>query len=265
MFFVLSKTLGLLTVPSNLFVLLVLAGAALLCTRFARAGKRLLLTCLAIYLVVTIVPLGSWLHVALEERFPKWNPASGSPDGIIVLGGAINPDLSAARGQVALAGSAERFTEAVWLARRYPKARIVFTGGNPSLLRAGPPESAFVLDLLETLGIPRRRVELEERSRNTFENVEFTKTLVNPKPGERWLLITSAAHMPRAVGVFRKAGFPVEAYPVDWQSRGQFEVLRFPSHLLSGLGSLDAAAKEWVGLLAYWVTGKTSEFFPRPM
>lgn len=201
----------------------------------------------------------------IEQRFPPWVGSGNPPDGIIVLGGAIDPDASAARGMVSINGSAERVTETAALARRFPNARIVFAGGNANLLFAGPPESAFVLDLFESFGIPRTRVQLEERSRNTVENARFTKALVDPKPGERWLLVTSAIHMPRAAGTFRKAGFPIEAYPVDWRGGTWHGLwLNFPWPL-KGLRISDEAAKEWVGLLAYWLAGYTSELLPGPV
>ena len=85
------------------------------------------------------------------------------------------------------------------------------------------------------LGIPAERIELEDRSRNTVENAVFTRALVNPKPNERWLLVTSAAHMPRAIGTFRQAGFPIEAYPVDWRTSGMVDLVIPFSNLGHGL------------------------------
>ncbi len=136
----------------------------------------------------------------------------------------------------------------------------------PRCFPKAPPEADYVLPLWESFGIARDRVTLETRSRNTAENAAFTKALVKPKPGERWLLVTSALHMPRAVGCFRRVGFPVEAYPVDWTTPPRLSLGRLlPSFALSrGLRELDKAAHEWIGLLAYWVTGRTSSFLPGP-
>jgi uncharacterized SAM-binding protein YcdF (DUF218 family) len=163
---------------------------------------------------------------------------------------------------VSLNDGAERVTEIAALARRFPNARIVFSGGSANLIFAGVPESAFMLDLLESFGIPRTRVQLEERSLNTVENARFSKALINPKPGERWLLVTSALHMPRAVGAFRKVGFPVEAYPVDWQTGDWVDVVKGPFWPVIGLLRTDLAMKEWIGLFAYWVAGYTPELLP---
>lgn len=141
----------------------------------------------------------------------------------------------------------------------------MFTGGNADLVLQGPPEASFVLDMFESFGIPKSRVTLEERSRNTVENARFTKALINPKPGERWLLVTSAAHMPRAIGVFRETGMAVEAYPVDWQTSGWSDLWRRVPWPLDGLHHADDAVKEWTGLVAYWLAGYSAELFPGPM
>ena len=105
---------------------------------------------------------------------------------------------------------------------------------------------------------------LESESRTTAENATFTRQLVSPKPGERWLLVTSAFHMPRSMGAFRKAGFEVEAYPVDWRSRGWSDLASPFSSLSMGLARTDTAVHEWTGLIAYWMTGRSSELFPGP-
>ncbi len=157
------------------------------------------------------------LILPLEDRFPPWNSAQGPPDGIVVLGGAIAPGISLARGAVALNNSAERITATVELARRYPNARIIFSGGTAALFK-GPLEAPLAVKEFEALGVAHDRITAEEQSRNTIENAVFSRLIAQPKPGERWLLVTSAFHMPRAIAAFRAAGFPVEAYPVDWRT-----------------------------------------------
>ena len=262
MFFVLSKTASLLLVPSNLLFLLALVGVVLLFTRWQRAGRRLVTASLLLFFVVGFLPVGETLEHVLENRFPAWNPARGAPDGIVVLGSAINPVISRARGATALNQSAERVTVIAKLAREFPKARIVYASGNPSIF-GGLAEADYVLPLLESFGVPASRVTLERRSRDTYENALFSKALVKPKPGERWLLVTSAAHMPRAIGCFRRVGFPVEAYPVDWNTLPRWH-FRLVAKFAVGLGSTDSAVHEWLGLLVYWLTGRTSEFLPSP-
>jgi uncharacterized SAM-binding protein YcdF (DUF218 family) len=144
----------------------------------------------------------------------------------------------------------------------YPAARLVFSGGSGKLA-GGPAEADFVLPLFESFGVPRDRIMLESQSRNTAENARFTMELVQPKPGERWLIVTSAYHMPRAIASFRRAGFAVEAFPVDWRTRAGDEAAPFTA-LSAGLARTDAALHEWFGLVAYRLTGQTAELWPRP-
>jgi uncharacterized SAM-binding protein YcdF (DUF218 family) len=261
--FGLSKVLGFFALPSNLLIALALAGILMMRTRFRRFGQGLLIGAVLLLAVVGIAPVGNALMLPLEERFPKWDSKRGAPHGIVVLGGAVSPDVSAARKDVSLNEAAERMTAVAKLARDYPSARIAFTGGSGRLFQ-GASEADVVPALFESFGIPRDRIQLENRARNTAENAAFTKALVQPKPGERWLLVTSAHHMPRSVGIFRKAGFPVEAYPVDYRTRGAADLAGPFGSLAAGLARTDAAMHEWAGLVVYWLTGRTSELFPGP-
>ena len=251
MLFALAKTIGFILVPSNVVGLVGVVGAGMLFTRFAALGRGLVLGGASLFLLFGVLPLGSTLLYVLENRFPPWNPALGTPDGIIVLGGAIDPDLSAVHGQTALNDAAERLVAAVDLARRYPSARIVYSGG--SALGHGAVEADYATHVFESLSIARDRIMLERRSRNTAENAAFTQQLVQPKAGEHWLLVTSAYHMPRAIGTFRKIGFPVDAYPVDWRIEGPFASI---NTLASGFINTDVATHEWAGLLVYWLSGR---------
>jgi uncharacterized SAM-binding protein YcdF (DUF218 family) len=265
MFFILSKILGVFASLSNLVIGLGLLGVLLLGTRLARVGRFLTVASLIALAVIGLSPLGNMLIIPLEERFPPWDDTRGAPDGIIVLGGAITPDVSAARGEVALNEAAERVTAAVALARRYPAARIIYSGGSGALVFPEGSEAVSAVRLFESLGVPQARIIAEEQSRNTVENAVFSMLLAMPQPGERWLLVTSSYHMPRAIGVFRRAGFPVEAYPVDWRTRGPQDALRPFSTLGSGLERADTATHEWVGLLLYWLTGRSAVLFPGPL
>ena len=118
-------------------------------------------------------------------------------------------------------------------------------------------------DLLSQ-GIAHDRIIAEEQSRNTIENAVYSRLVAQPKPGERWVLVTSAFHMPRSIAAFRAAGFAVEAYPVDWRTRGSLDAARFFGSLSEGLARTDTALHEWAGLLIYRLTGKTKQLFPAP-
>jgi uncharacterized SAM-binding protein YcdF (DUF218 family) len=264
MFFALSKFFGFFANPSNLVVSLGVLGVLLLLTPWRRAGFWLATASMVVIAVLGLSPIGNALLAPLEARFPPWDASRGAPLGIVVLGGAITPDVSMAHPQIALNEAAERVTAAAALARRYPEARIIYSGGSGALVYDEGSEAPLALALLESLGLARERIVLEDRSRNTVENALFSKAIAQPKPGDRWLLVTSAYHMPRAMGAFHKAGFPVEAYPVDWRTRGTEDALRPFATVGDGLRRTDTAVHEWVGLLAYWLSGKTSELFPAP-
>jgi uncharacterized SAM-binding protein YcdF (DUF218 family) len=263
-FFVLSKTIGVISMPSNLMIGIGLLGVILCVTRFASFGRKLMVASIVLLAIFGFSPVGYWLLYPLETRFPPWNPAQGAPDGIIVLGGSVDTDLSAAHDTTVIKTAADRMFAAAVLARRYPNARIVYTGGSANLISTDVKEADYAARLLEDLGIPKSRLTMERQSRNTQENAEFSKELVQPKSGERWLLVTSAYHMPRSVGLFRKAGFLVEPYPVDWQADGPEALLEFSNVENGGLIHTDLAFREWLGLLAYWITGKIDSPFPGP-
>jgi uncharacterized SAM-binding protein YcdF (DUF218 family) len=264
MFFVLAKILGFFALPSNILITLGLFGVVLMATRFARAGMQLAAASLVLLALFGLSPIGNALILPLEQRFPQWQDGGRPPDGIVVLGGALDAVVSGARGEIALNEAAERMTDVAGLARRYPQARIVFSGGSGQLVFQGENESVLAVRLFESFGIARSRIAVDDRSRDTVENARFSKAIAAPKPGERWLLITSAYHMPRSIGCFRAAGFPVEAYPVDWRTRGVSDLARPFTNLGDGLRRTDTAMREWVGLIIYRVSGYIPELFPGP-
>jgi uncharacterized SAM-binding protein YcdF (DUF218 family) len=264
MFFLLAKIIGFFTLPSNAIAIACGLGVCLLLVKRPRVGAGLLTVGVVSLLVFGYSPAGNVLLLTLSDRFPAWQYDGRDPDGIIVLGGAIAPGISVARGAVETNGSAERLIAAIELARRFPGARIVYSSGTGNLISDFVPEAPIAGRLLQTFGISRERIVLDDKSRTTDENARFTRKLVSPKPGERWLLVTSAYHMPRSIGVFRKAGFDVEAYPVDWRTRGWVDASMPFGRLSAGLAASDAAVHEWVGLIAYWLTGRSDTLLPGP-
>lgn len=262
MYFFLSKTMGFFAVPSNLLLCLGFGGIVLSLTRFAAFGRKLMTSCLVLLVLIGILPVGIALTVPLESRFPQWQAGSEPPAGIIVLGGAIDPSISIAHGQVSIRHAAGRIIAAVELARRYPNCRIVFSGGNADFTQGRFREADAAAKFFEAMGLDRDRIILERESRNTSENAIFTKRLIAPKNGERWLLVTSAMHMPRAIGVFRENGFSLEAYPVDYRSKGWADLWQAPTSLLNRIGEADRAIHEWIGLIIYRITGRSAEMFP---
>lgn len=262
MFFILSKLLALFTVPSNLIGLAILLGLALVVLRWRKAGALLLVAANLSLLAIGWSPLGSIGLVILENRFPL-PVLKGEVAGIVVLGGAIDTEVSQERQTIALGDPGERLTKTAQLSALYPQARIVLAGGlNDLMAKEGRSEAALARDLLVEIGVPAGRIELEERSRNTCENAVDSKAVAAPRPGENWLLITSAFHMPRAVGCFRAAGFAVTPYPVDYFVR-LGDLRQLSGSLSVGLYLADLAAHEWLGLIAYSLA-KGTELFPHP-
>lgn len=263
MFFILSKVAGFLLQPSTLIVgCLLLGGLAVFARRHERLGRRVLAVGLIGLLVAGYSPLSQMLMAPLENRFPRPDLAKGPPvAGIIILGGSEDGRAGTSKELAGLNEAAERLTEGAALGLRFKQAKVLFTGGNGHLLKETPAEAVTSGRLLAALGIDKQRLVLEDKARNTWENAVFSKTLAAPGAGERWLLVTSSWHMPRAVGCFRAAGFPVEAWPVDYRLGPGFS---FEDNYISGIRQLDFIVREYIGLLAYYLTGKSSALLPAP-
>jgi len=261
--FVVSKIVVFLLQPGVWLTMLLAGGTVLLWTRWRRAGRGVVTAVTLILATVAVFPLGLLMISPLEDRFPVVHELEGPVHGIIVLGGAVQQRVTRYRGQPALTDGAERMTETVALARRFPAARLVFTGGSGLLFDPDLKEVDTARLFFARMGIPLERIQFEAESRNTHENAMYTLRLAQPKPGERWVLVTSAMHMPRSVGVFRKAGLEPIPYPVDFQTYGS-EQRGLGLNVLSGLAGVSAGLREWAALLAYRLLDRTDEIFPAP-
>jgi uncharacterized SAM-binding protein YcdF (DUF218 family) len=259
--FELSKIADLLLRPSLDALLLCAAGLCIcIVRRRSVIGLRLLMLGTAA-LVIAALPIGSWPLEALESRFPEPTALPPHVDGIIVLGGAINLGISAEHGVPALGPGGDRMTVFLALARYFPDARLVFTGGGEAT-SGGVREADVARDFFGGLGLDLDRVTFERASRNTRENALFSARMVQPKAGETWLLVTSAADMPRAVGCFRAVGWAVSAWPVAYRVM-ESSHWTVPS-LANSLVNLDWAIHEWIGLFYYRWRGWTDVWFPAP-
>lgn len=262
MFYLVSKIVWFFVTPSNLFTTLTIAGLVLMWTGRNVLGFRLAAAASGALLVAGLSPLGNALILPLESRFPP--AVTSAVTGIIVLGGTYDPEVTNERGQMALNESGERMLALGDLARRHPQARIIYSGGGSSFTPDSTPEATLVERTAPALGLDPARIEYERASLNTYENAVFSKEMARPRPGETWLLVTSAFHMPRSMGVFRRAGFEVLPYPVDYRTAGPNSLLRPFGFVGEGLRRTDIAAKEWIGLLTYYLTGKTDSPLPAP-
>lgn len=262
--FLISKLFEFLLLPSNLIGFLAGVGLLAFPLRRPRLGRVALVLAALLLMVGGWSPLGRAALMALEDRFPQ--PQLAEPiAGFIMLGGAVDTHITAERGQATLNEAGERLTTMAELGRRFPTARLLLSGGaNHVLTSQSVTESAVARDLLIGLGIDPSRIEMEERSRDTCENADQSTLLAKPKPGENWVLVTSASHMPRAMACFRAAGFSVIPFPVDYRTRGAADLRRPVDSIADGLEALDLAAHEWIGLASYRLFGRTKDLFPAP-
>ncbi|MBU13942.1 MAG: hypothetical protein CMQ14_02515 [Gammaproteobacteria bacterium] len=260
-FFFTSKIVWALITPGSLLVILGMFAWLSLVAGWQKISRLFLsLTALFLLLVGTL-PLGEWLISPLENRFAANAALPMNPAGVIVLGGAVNPALSDTWGQTEIGGAAERLTAFIYLANLYPDTQLVFTGGSGSLTEQAYKEADYTRFLFEQLDIGDRAIIYESESRNTAENALHSMKLLNPQAAEEWILITSAFHMPRAVGVFCQAGWPVTPYPVDHYS-DKGELLRVDYRFSDNLRTLETAIHEWVSLLTYRITRQTDRLLP---
>ena len=263
MFFYLSKIFWFFIQPLNLTLFLLLAGLLA-----AMIGRRRLAATGSV-LAFLILGLSAWTSLGammlnpLEERFAR-PPLPEKVDGIVVLGGGFEGAINLVRGGYELNSGGDRMVETAILARRFPTARVVVSGGTGELFLEGEGDAATAPRLLTALGVTADRLILENKSRNTYENAVFTKELVTPKPGETWLLVTSAFHMPRAKALFDKAGFATIPWPVDYRTTGREGIGLFRDNPADSLQVTTMAIREWIGLFAYWISGRIDQPFPAP-
>ncbi|MCB8840443.1 YdcF family protein [Aurantimonas sp. VKM B-3413] len=263
MFFYLAKIGWFVLQP--LVAVMVLALAALLARRLRlrRIGTAFLALSALLLVICSLSPLGLLMMAALEDRIPRPDLPENVA-GIVVLGGALDTRVARTRGEPELNEAADRMTAAMALSRRYPKAKILFSGGQAAVLEDDIPEAQPAEALLLSLGLPPDRLLLDSRSRDTYENAVYSKELADPKSGETWLLVTSAYHMPRALGCFRRAGFPVVPVPVDYRTPAGQAVWRPSRDAVRNLEKVHFAIREYLGLFAYWIDGRTGALFPGP-
>lgn len=260
MSFVLSKIVWALLAPGTL-LLIALTLAFLLHRRHPRTSGALNGLAVLGLAAPALMPMSYWIDGPLERRFPS-PTLPERVDGIIVLGGALDTVTARITGQPELNDAAERITSFVELSRRYPQAKLVYTGGSGLVLHQDVPESDIAERLFAAVGLAPERIVFERTSRNTWENAVFSQRLVHPQPAERWLLVTSAWHMPRAVGCFRRIGWNVTPYPVDHVGANASDWLGFNVDVQ--LHAVTLGMKEWVGLVSYHLMGRTSALFPAP-
>lgn len=264
MFLLLSKIAWAVVQPVSLVAILLLLGLLLALLRWRRTAWAAVGLGTLVLVVCAFTTFGYALIGVLEDRFRRPEAAPVDVAGIIVLGGGMDADVNTVRRGYELNRSGDRFVEALRLAQLYPGAKVVMTGGSSVLSPDDEREADAAERFFLAFGINSEQLILENSALNTEQNAQLTRDLLDPAPGEIYLLVTSAFHMPRSVALFRRAGFDVVPWPADYLSAGNEGLGLALVQPAENLTVATMAIREWVGLVAYWLTGRIDEPFPGP-
>ena len=262
LFFYISKLIWLFFSPDSLLLILIIFSLILLYLGKTRLAKITLTIISLLLIFIALFPIGEWLLYPLESRFQTNPTLPEKIDGIIVLSGAENAELSYIWKQIELNAAAERDLTFVRLAKRYPDSKLIFTGGSGSLTKQEFKAADIAEKLFNQLGLNTTKILFERKSRNTYENIIYSKNLIKPNKNENWILITTGWHMPRSVGISCKSDWPVIPFPVDHQTKKD-NLFRIDFDLSKNLRTLKTGIKEWLGLFAYYLSGKTTSLLPK--
>ncbi len=262
LFYSLSKIFWLFFQPVTIIFVLILIAFLATWRGLRGFSMSVLGLSMAMLFLAAFTTLGAVLLAPLEDRFVKPDAMPQHVDGIVVLGGYMNGEINAGRKGFELNSAADRIFETMRLARLYPDAKVIISGGEGAFFEKSAKEADSTRQMLADLGFSGERYIFENNSRNTVENATFSKELAQPKPGEVWLLVTSAYHMPRSIGCFRRAGFEVIAWPVDYKTRADERFALYLESPNEALSRFSVAMREWVGLVSYWLADKTDMLLP---
>lgn len=247
----------------NIDVLLVIGiFASLIYLLFGKQNTTLtILTLLSLCCIfIVIFPLGNWLAVFLENRFPKLESIPTDVVGAIVLGTGFNFSVTTARNIASYNPDIGRLLAFIDLAKKYPHLRLVFTGGGR--LQTLCNEADLAKKLFAQCGVNTQRIEFETAARDTNENAKFCYKMIKPQPKDKWLLVTSAMHMPRAVGLFRNLGWNIAPYPVDYHTTGKPKFIN--TSLLLGLYVWRYSVHEIIEMTINYIIKESQTIIPGP-
>ena len=259
MSFYLSKILWLIVNPFNIFIFITLFTMFLYLINFRRLSLIIYLINFIFIALISFLPIGSYLTYIIEKEFHTNTKIPERVDGILILGGATNPLLFKEFDQISLNGSAERLVESVMIIRKFEKAKVIFSGGSGIVNRSDIGHSQVAKLFYKKMGVDSNKIFFEDKSRNTHENIIYSKKIAKPKKNENWLLITSAFHMKRALLIAEKNNWKFIPYAVDFKNIKEFKLT--PNlNLLSNLNSFQSGLHEWLGLVSYYLMGRTEKF-----
>jgi uncharacterized SAM-binding protein YcdF (DUF218 family) len=252
MFYYLAQTFWFVCAPSHIGVWLALAAALLLYRKRERAARHCAIAAAAVLIVLGFTPVSVWAMRPIENTYPR-APLPQQVDGILILGGGSDGEIYTSRGAPNADLGLARLVAGYGVARQHPEARVVFTGG-PFPVEDPRSEARAAREILLGLGLQPSRLTIEARSLNTWENFVLSRALVKPKPGDTWVVVTSALHMPRTMAIASKANWPMIPWPADYMTANSshYEMRDFTANLRRS----DMAFHEAVGLLVYRLSGK---------
>ncbi|RCW23426.1 uncharacterized SAM-binding protein YcdF (DUF218 family) [Ciceribacter lividus] len=260
--FLSSKLFWIVAQPLSLAFLATFAGAACVAARRSRAGLLFLGAALALLFVTLYTSAGTVALQRLEAQIPRPVRDPEEVGCMIVLGGAFETEVTTTRGGFELNQAADRFVEALRLALKFPQSRILVSGGDGSFSGAYEGDAAAARRFFSGFGISESRLISESASRTTFENVVNSSRLLADPALRGCLLITSAFHMPRSLALFRKAGIDVTPWPTDYRTSGSAILRLDVTQPMLNAQQTATAMREWIGLLAYYLTGRTASVLP---
>lgn len=261
MTFFLSKFLWLIINPFNILLSFILFGLIIRIFKFRKFSNILFLISFGLFLIAGVLPTGSYLIYLLEKNYHNSNKyLYNSVDGILILGGTTDPGLTKEYNQISVNESSERLLESLFLIKRFPKAKIYFAGGLGSAKYLEYSHSFVAEKFYQKLGLDTQHIFFDYKSRNTYENLLFAKEKFNPKKKEKWLIITSAFHLTRAINIGEKLEWKLIPYATDFRLYKEFK-WKLSLDFIGNLSNFQFAAHEWVGLIAYYIMGRTAKIY----
>ena len=260
MSFYLSKILWLVLNPFNIFILFTIVTIFLYLISFKKTSITIFFINSLYLFIISVLPIGNYLIYKIEKDYHSQSSIPDRLDGILILGGATNPSMYKEFNEISVNGSAERLIESVSLIKKFNKSKVVFSGGSAIINRPDLGHSQVAKSFYKKMGLDESRIIFEDNSRNTYENILFSKNIAKPKKNENWLLITSASHMKRATLIGYKHNWEFIPYAVDFKTKKIFKFA--PSfNLLSNINSLQYGSHEWIGLISYYLMNRTDKIF----
>jgi len=254
--FYLSKILNFLINPLHILSLIILIQLFII---FFIQSKKLLIFFSKLFLILFLFfgysPLSNFFLSKMEDYIQTSKYPVQQLTGVIVLGGSFNSGLeSKERNEVSLGSSAERLTKVLEIYNKNPKILILFTGFSNELEPQGWGESDMAKKFFLEQGVRSENLIFENKSRNTFENIIYSKDIIRTNKGT-WGLVASASHMPRSYFAFKKQGLVLEPINADYRT-GTSSMFWINFDIKKGLENWRIILHEIIGISYYKITDK---------